>query len=103
MAEFIRAASVKDLTEGQMKSVELNHRNIVLCFVKGKYFALADECTHDSAPISTGCIENGEIVCPRHGARFDIASGNVTAPPAIVPVDTYEVKIEGDDILVAVD
>jgi 3-phenylpropionate/trans-cinnamate dioxygenase ferredoxin subunit len=103
MAEFIKAASVNDLAEGQMKSVELKHRGIVLCNVDGKYFALADECTHDSAPISTGCIENGEIVCPRHGARFDIATGNVIAPPALVPVDTFEVKIEGEDILVAID
>ena len=103
MSEYRKVASVSDIPESGMKTCRVDHDQIVICRSGGKYYAVADECSHDAAPISTGHLRNHEIVCPRHGARFDITSGAVTAPPAVAPIDTFEVKIEGEDIFVRLD
>ena len=103
MAGFRKVATVGDIPESKMRAFQVGHSRIVLCNVAGSFYAIADECTHDGAPISTGRLFKEQVVCPRHGARFNVKDGSVEAPPAIVPVETYEVRIDGDDILVAVD
>ncbi|MEW5994387.1 MAG: non-heme iron oxygenase ferredoxin subunit [Candidatus Zixiibacteriota bacterium] len=103
MADFIRIAGTSDIPKGTMKAFEHRHHRLVICHTDEGIYALADECTHDSAPISDGELRGQEVVCTRHGARFDVSDGSVMAPPALVPVDTYEVKVEGDDILVKLD
>ena len=100
MAEFKLAAKLSELKENGVVSVQIGYDHIMLCRTGDSIFALADECSHDSAPISDGHLLGHEIVCPRHGARFDIKSGEATGPPAVAPIDRYEVKIEGDDIFV---
>ena len=64
------------------------------------FYAVADECTHDGEPIHTGRVRGEEIICTRHGARFHLHTGAVVAPPAIVPIETFQLKVEGNDILV---
>ncbi len=103
MPEFVRVAGTDDIPLGKMKSFEAKHTRVVICHMTDGFYALADECTHDGAPISTGYVRGEDVVCPRHGARFNIKSGDVMAPPAIVGIDTYEVKIEGNDIYVLID
>ncbi len=104
MAEFVRVCRRADIPEGQLKAFEVGHSRFVVAHTPEGFFAVADECTHDGEPIATGRIRNGhEIMCTRHGARFDLRSGAVTAPPAIVPIDTFEVKIEGNDVFVWLD
>ncbi len=103
MAEFKKVATTGEIPLGKMKPFEVRHSRILVCNVDGNYYAIADECTHDSAPISTGRLFKEQVVCPRHGARFNVKDGSVEAPPAIVPIETYEVKVEGNDILVALD
>ncbi len=103
MAEFGKVASVKDVPEGSMKAFEIGYHRFVLCHISSGIFAVADECSHDSAPISDGELRGEEIICPRHGARFNVKDGSVKAPPALVPIDTYETKVEGDDIYVLLD
>lgn len=102
MAEFKKIACVSDIPEGQMRSFEIGYDRIVVCHTAKGFFALADECSHDSGPISEGKISGDEIVCPRHGARFNVLTGDVTAPPAVVGIDVVEIKIENDDIFVAI-
>ena len=103
MSEYKRVAAVSDIPPGTMKAFELLHTRVLVCNVDGNIYAIADECTHDSAPISTGHLDGEQVVCPRHGARFDVRDGAAKAPPAVAPVDTYEVKIENDDIFVLVE
>ena len=67
-----------------------------------KTCAIADLCTHDNGPLGEGILANGQVECPRHGARFDACSGAVKALPAVRPVKTYAVKVEDNDILVDV-
>lgn len=103
MATFKKVASVKEVPVGSMKAFEIRHDRFVLCNTGSGIYALTDECSHDSAPISAGELREEEIVCPRHGARFSVKDGSVKAPPALVPIDTYEVKVEGEDIYVLLD
>lgn len=103
MSEFVRVASVDDIPVGSFKSVEVDFDRVLIVRLDDGFYAVADECSHDAGTISEGSLAGHEVVCPRHGARFDVKTGAVTAPPAIVPIDTYETKIEGSDILVRLD
>ena len=104
MAGFKKVAHIDEIPLRRMKSFEIDFVNIVVCHTEDGFFAIADECSHDSAPISAGRINRkGQIVCPRHGAQFECKTGDVTHPPAVVGIDTYEVKIEDDEIYVSID
>ena len=76
---------------------------MALCNAEGQIYAIDDVCTHDGGSLDQGELEGFTIECPRHGARFDVRTGRVVALPAIIPVDTFPVKVEGDDVLVDVE
>lgn len=102
MAEFIKVAKLADLPAGSSMLVEYGLYRIALFNLEGEIYALEDMCTHDGGPLATGRVIDGcQVECPRHGARFDIKTGNALCMPAFMPTPTYEVKIEGDDIMVA--
>ena len=93
MSDWISAVAESDLPPGEHTVVEVEGAVMVLVNLEGEYFAIEDICTHDGSEISSGCIVDGSIECPRHGARFDIRTGEVTAPPAYEPVDTFPVRV----------
>lgn len=103
MAKFVRVCSTTDLAEGTVGYAEVDGLRLAICHQDGGFYAIDDVCTHDGGPLDQGLLQGFNIECPRHGAKFDIRTGRVTALPAIVPVDTYEVKVEGDDVLVDVE
>jgi 3-phenylpropionate/trans-cinnamate dioxygenase ferredoxin subunit len=100
---FERAANVADVPRGQAIVVEVDGEEVALCNVNGEICAVANLCTHDGGPLGEGCLLGDQIECPRHGARFDVRTGVVKALPAILPIPTYEVKIEGDAVFVDVE
>ena len=100
---FAFAAKVGEIPPGRVMTVEIGEEDVALCNVDGEFYAIANVCTHDEGPIGAGYLTGEEIECPRHGARFNVRTGEVRVLPAIVPLPTFEVKIEGDDILVSVD
>ena len=101
MGQFYKVAHKDDIPLGKMKSYEVDYDKVVICHTEDGYFALEDVCSHDSAPISDGIINrHGQIVCPRHGAKFDCKTGEVKAAPAVVGIDKFEIKIENDMIFV---
>ena len=100
MEKFVRLAATEDIQPGQMKAFEVEHYRILVAHTREGFFAVSDECSHDSAPISSGNLYGHEITCPRHQARFDVRTGSVKAPPAVVPIDTFEVRIEDNSIFV---
>lgn len=100
---FLKAAKLSEIETGQVKVVEVGDEDVALCNVGGKIYAVANVCTHDDGPLGAGYLLGDEIECPRHGARFNVRTGAVKTLPAITPIPTFEVKIEGDDILVDVD
>jgi nitrite reductase/ring-hydroxylating ferredoxin subunit len=100
---FLKAAEARDNTPGRVKVVEVGEEDVALCNVDGRFYAIANVCTHDDGPLGEGYLLGDEIECPRHGARFNVKSGEVRTLPAIIPIPTFEVKVEGKDILVDVD
>jgi len=100
---FVTAAKLGDVPEGQAIVVTVGDTEVALGNVQGQIYAVANLCTHDGGPLGEGELLDHHIECPRHGARFDLRSGAVRALPAVVPIPTYEVKVEGDDVLVDVD
>jgi len=101
MAEYITVAHVGDVKKGKVKTFEVDGHRIALCNVEGTYFATQDLCTHDGGPLGAGELWDYEIECPRHGGRFDVRTGQVTALPPILPIKTFPVRVEGDEIQVA--
>ena len=98
--DFQRVCGVSDLPEGGKAVVELGDRVLALFHVGGKFWAIDDLCTHDGGPLAEGQLEGYQISCPRHGAKFDIRTGRVLSMPATQDIPAYEVKVEGDDVLV---
>lgn len=103
MAEFVKVAKLSDVSPGAMASVQVNGAAVVLCNVDGEVYALRDECTHEEFPLSAGMLDGKLLTCALHGAQFDCATGRVRALPAIQAVQTFAVKVEGEDIYVAVE
>jgi 3-phenylpropionate/trans-cinnamate dioxygenase ferredoxin subunit len=100
---FVKAATVGEIPPGRVKVVEVGDEEVALCNVEGTIYAVANVCTHDGGPLGQGYLLGNEIECPRHGARFNVVTGEVRTLPAVIPIPTFEVKVEGDDILVDVD
>jgi nitrite reductase/ring-hydroxylating ferredoxin subunit len=99
---FVRAASLEDVPPNALLGVELNGKKICLANADSRIYAFADNCTHRDFPMHAGTIEDGEVECAWHGAKFDMATGRATRLPAIKPLRTYEVKIDDGAIWVAV-
>ena len=100
---YVKVAKVGDIPRGRVQVVELEDEDIAICNVDGEFHAVANLCTHDGGPLGDGFLHGDEIECPRHGARFSGRSGEVRVLPAIVPIPTYDLKVEGDEIWVDVD
>ena len=101
MSEFLRIATVGEIPAGGSKLVQIEDIRIALFNLDGEYYAIEDVCTHDDGPLVDGEIVNGcEVECPRHGARFDIRTGRAVRMPAFSATNTYEVRVEGNDVLV---
>jgi len=96
--DFIAVGSVEELKDGDRLFVDIDGKPVVVLKIAGQYYAIADVCSHDEGPVGEGEIEGFEIICPRHGARFDIHSGRVLALPAFVDIPAYPVRIVGDQI-----
>jgi 3-phenylpropionate/trans-cinnamate dioxygenase ferredoxin subunit len=103
MPDFVKVASTADIPPGQVRVFDVNGNQVAVCNVDGAFYAIDDVCTHDGGPLDQGQLEGNLIECPRHGARFDVTTGRVVALPAVVPVRTYPVQVEGDEIRVSVE
>jgi 3-phenylpropionate/trans-cinnamate dioxygenase ferredoxin subunit len=90
---FTPVCSAEALPEGDRLFLEVDDLSIVLLNHKGEYYAIADICTHDNGPLGEGEVEDHEIICPRHGARFDIRTGKVLALPAIKDIAAFPTRV----------
>ncbi len=103
MAEFVKVATTSDIEPGTVKVYEAGGKQIAICNVDGTFYAIDDVCTHDGGSLDQGELEGDQIECPRHGALFDVKTGKALTLPAVMPVQSYPVQVEGDDIKVEVD
>ena len=102
MGTFHKAAETKDLAAGKCMAVEVDGNKIALFNVDGTYYAIGDTCTHMGGPLSEGTLDGTKVICPWHGANFDLSSGKNLTPPAPQEVPSYAVRVEGDDIQIEI-
>ena len=99
---FVAVAKLDEVPAGQKKLVTVNGNEVILCNTRDTIFAVRNKCSHADEALDCGRMKSGWIACPVHGARFDLATGAPMNPPAMTPIDTFEVRISGDTIEVAV-
>jgi 3-phenylpropionate/trans-cinnamate dioxygenase ferredoxin subunit len=99
---FVKAATLQELPPGTAREVDVAGRKLALFNIGGKVYALDAFCTHRGAPLAEGECEGTEVVCPWHGARFDLNTGAALCPPAKQNVTAYKVQVVGQDIQVEV-
>jgi 3-phenylpropionate/trans-cinnamate dioxygenase ferredoxin subunit len=100
--DFVPVAAEGDLPNGQRIFVDVDDLSIVVFNIAGTYFAIGDICSHDNGPVGEGEVDGNEIICPRHGARFDIRTGSATALPAVLDIPAYPVRVNDGQIEVGV-
>lgn len=102
MAEFVKVARTDEIAPGHARPIDVKGKQIALFNVNGEFFALDNTCTHEGGPLAEGEISGHEVICPWHGAMFDIQTGEVLGPPAYDDVTRYNVRVTGADIEVEV-
>jgi 3-phenylpropionate/trans-cinnamate dioxygenase ferredoxin component len=95
-----RVAARSDIAPGTTLRVVADGVEILLCNVDGTIYAIEDVCTHDGGPLDQGTLEGHCVVCPRHGATFDVRTGDALTLPAVLPVPKFGVEVRGDDVYV---
>lgn len=100
--EYVPIAGADEIKIGERLFVEIDDHSIVVFNIAGGLFAIADVCSHDDGPLGEGEIEGYSVICPRHGARFDMRSGKVLSLPAFIDIPAYPVRIVEGQIEVGV-
>lgn len=101
MPQFVKAAKTSDLRPGEARAVEIAGKPLALCHVEGRVYAVDNTCLHRGGPLGEGFMDGATLTCPWHGWQYDVTTGACRNNPA-ARLATYETRIEGDDILVAV-
>ncbi len=94
MSDWIEVCKADDLCPGEHVVVDLDGTAVAVFNLDGAFYAIEDVCTHDGAEIASGEVEGDVIVCPRHGARFCIRTGEVLTPPAYEDLHVFPVRVE---------
>ncbi|AXA37274.1 MAG: non-heme iron oxygenase ferredoxin subunit [Candidatus Hydrogenedentota bacterium] len=102
MANFVKVATHGELKPGEGKSLLVENVPIALFYVGDKYYAIEDTCCHRGGPLGEGSVDGLSVACPWHGWEFDLVTGECRTNPG-ARQRTYEVKVEGNDILVGLE
>lgn len=94
MEKWIDVAPAAEFPPGTCRTLAIGATPVAVFNVAGSYYAICDLCSHEAETLSDGVVDGCEIVCPRHAARFSLATGAALAPPAVEPVDTFRVRVE---------
>ncbi len=100
--EFIEIASALELPNGERLFVDVGNKPIVIFNIANQLFAIGDVCTHDDGPLGDGALEGNNIVCPRHGAEFDVRNGQAMQMPAVIDIPAYPVQVRDGKIFVGI-
>jgi 3-phenylpropionate/trans-cinnamate dioxygenase ferredoxin subunit len=95
MSDWVDVAEVKEIPPGSFKCVDIDDVMVAVFNLDGEYYAIENVCSHEYAELTDGELEGNEIVCPLHGARFDIRTGEALTPPAYEPVAKLPVRVDG--------
>lgn len=102
MGDLKTVAKKNDIAQGTGMLVQVEGKEIALFNLNGSYYAVDNACTHVGGSLSEGPLEGNAVVCPWHGAMFDLTNGQVLNGPAMEPVNCYKVQLEGEDIKIEV-
>ena len=98
---YVTVARLSEIPPGQtLRVTPTRHDRLVLCNVGGTIYAVVDACSHDGGMLGFGELDGQHLVCPRHGALFDVSTGEAVTPPATVPIRTYPVRVLGNEVQV---
>lgn len=100
---FYRLCPTDDLPPGDRMFVEIGDETVVVFNLAGEFFAIADLCTHDMGSLGEGDVEGYEIICPRHGARFDLRTGEALTLPAVKGVPCFPIRVTDGVIEIGVE
>jgi 3-phenylpropionate/trans-cinnamate dioxygenase ferredoxin subunit len=100
MSDWVTVCRKDELRPGEWKRVDLDGTPGVVFNLADEFYAIEDVCTHDGGQLTGGTVEDSEIICPRHGARFCIKTGAALSPPAYEPTAVFPVRIENGEIQV---
>jgi nitrite reductase/ring-hydroxylating ferredoxin subunit len=99
---FVKVAAVSELPPGKSKQAKIGDKTLAIFNVNGSFYAIDDTCPHRGASLAEGELEGQDVVCPWHGAIFDVTSGAHLSPPARSDVACYKVQVVGDEVQVDV-
>jgi 3-phenylpropionate/trans-cinnamate dioxygenase ferredoxin component len=100
--DYVAIGAADEVGNGERLYVQIDHHPIVVFSIAGQLFAIQDRCSHDGNPLGDGELEDHSIICPRHGARFDIRSGKVLSMPAYEDIPAYPVRVVSGQIEVGI-
>jgi 3-phenylpropionate/trans-cinnamate dioxygenase ferredoxin subunit len=92
--EFIPIIGLEDIPVGERLFIEIDQKPMVVFNIGGEFYCIADVCSHDDGPVGEGELEDYDVICPRHGARFDVRDGKVISLPAVVDIPAYPVRVK---------
>ncbi len=96
---FQKACKKEEVNENSANYIELNGKQIALFNINGNFYAISNTCLHRGGPLAEGSIDEEHVICPLHGWEYDIPSGKCITNPTLT-IERFDVKIEGDDILI---
>ncbi len=94
MADWVKVAAVGEIAPGTCKVADVDGTTVAVFNIGGEFFAIEDVCTHDGGELASGVLEGDQIICPRHGARFCVRTGEALTAPAYEPTAKFPVRIE---------
>ena len=100
MADFVKVAKTSEIPAGQGKCVEVEGRRLAIFNVDGSYYAIDDVCQHQGGPLGEGELSGKIVTCPWHGWEYDVTNG-INTFDTDLKQEQFEVKVDGNDILVA--
>ena len=100
---WIRVGAVGDFEESRPRVVSCGDEPVFVCRIGERYFSAVDRCSHADYPLSDGDVDGCTILCPLHGATFDLETGMPLTPPADLPIRTLPTRVEGDSVYVSLD
>lgn len=102
---FVKVAETSEIPAGKMKMVKIQDKEVLIANVDGRFYAIANRCSHKGGDLSKGTLEGNIVTCPVHGSRFDVTTGKSLSGPkrfyntSTGDVVTYELRTDGKNIV----
>lgn len=96
---YVKVGQVSDFPPSSLKKVQVAGEDVLVANVGGKIYAITATCTHRGGPLDEGELDGTVVICPWHGGQFDVTTGKVVSPPPMKDESSFEVQIQGSDVL----